>query len=148
MAAPSAPRASRTRRRDRHGRGLRGPLLPVGVPGARTRAERFDDVVLGSVERLERRWAEQLSQIEFAVEDVPPPDAVRPERDEVPLGRFEPAADGAGPRVVVYRRPLETRGADEPDLAALVHEVVVEQVASALGVEPEQVDPRYPGDDR
>lgn len=135
------------RRRDRHGRGPRGPLLPADLPGTRTRAERFDDVVLDAVERLERRWGEQLAGIEFAVEDVPPGDPSAWERAEVALGRFFPASRGLRPRVVLYRRPLETRGADEADLAALVHEVVVEQVASALGLEPEQVDPRYRDDD-
>jgi predicted Zn-dependent protease with MMP-like domain len=140
-------RAPRPRRRDRHGRGPRGPLLPAGLPGTRTRAERFDDVVLDAVERLERRWGEQLAGIEFAVEDVPPGDPSAWERAEVALGRFFPASRGLRPRVVLYRRPLETRGSDEADLAALVHEVVVEQVASALGLAPEQVDPRYREDD-
>jgi predicted Zn-dependent protease with MMP-like domain len=140
-------RTSGPRRRDRHGRGPRGPLLPAGLPGTRTRAERFDDVVLDAVERLERRWGEQLAGIEFAVEDVPPGDPSAWERAEVALGRFFPASRGLRPRVVLYRRPLETRGSDEADLAALVHEVVVEQVASALGLAPEQVDPRYREDD-
>ena len=141
------PAPTPRRRRDRHGRGPRGPLLPAALPGARTRAERFDDVVLDAVESLEPRWGEQLAGIEFAVEDVPPGDPSSWERAEVALGRFFPAARGRQPRVVLYRRPLETRGTDEADLAALVHEVIVEQVASALGVEPEQVDPRYRGSD-
>jgi predicted Zn-dependent protease with MMP-like domain len=141
-------RAPRSRRRDRHGRGLRGPLLPAALPGARTRAERFDDVVLASVERLERRWADELARLEFAVEDIPPPEALDPGSPDgpVPLGAFFPATGGGG-RVVIYRRPLEVRGADEPDLATLVHEVVVEQVAAALGMAPEDVDPRYHGDE-
>jgi predicted Zn-dependent protease with MMP-like domain len=137
---------ARRRRRDRHGRGPRGPLLPADLPGRRTRAERFDDVVLDAVERLERRWGEQLSTIEFAVEDVPPADPGGADRTEVPLGRFFPATRGLRPRVVLYRRPLETRGVDEADLALLVHEVVVEQVASALGLGPEDVDPHYRDD--
>lgn len=136
----------RARRRDRRGRGLRGPLLPPELPAARTRAERFDDAVLEAVERLERRWHDELTQIEFAVEDVPPTDPSPWEHGEVPLGRFFPADRGLPPRVVVYRRPVETR-AEDGDLAALVYDVVVEQVAHALGVEPEQVDPGYHRDD-
>ena len=42
-------------RRDRHGRGLRGRLVPAEVPLARSRAEQFDDLVLDAVEDLERR---------------------------------------------------------------------------------------------
>jgi len=122
--------------------------MPPELPGTRTRAERFDDVVLDAVERLERRWAEQMAAVEFAVEDVPPGDSAAWERPEVALGRFFPATRTQRPRVVLYRRPLETRGADEAELASLVHEVVVEQVAAALGMTPEQVDPRYrSGDD-
>src|SRR5690606_20746780 len=36
--------------RDRHGRGMRGRLVPASVPLARTRAEIFDDLVLDTVE--------------------------------------------------------------------------------------------------
>lgn len=54
------------RRRDRRGRGPRGPLMPSTMPAYRTRAERFDDLVLDAVERLERRWTRQLDGTEFA----------------------------------------------------------------------------------
>jgi predicted Zn-dependent protease with MMP-like domain len=146
-AVPFRARAGRrVRRRDRRGRGMRGPLLPADLPAARSRAERFDDLVLDAVERLERRWHDQLAEIEFAVEDVPPADPSPWEHGEVPLGRFFPADRSLPPRVVVYRRPVETR-TEEAELPALVHEVVVEQVASALGVEPEKVDPGYHRDD-
>jgi predicted Zn-dependent protease with MMP-like domain len=117
------------------------------VPAWRSRAERFDDVVLDSVERLERRWKRQLDGVEFAVEDVPPSDPAPWEHGEVPLGRFFPPQGRLSPRVVVYRRPVESRADDESDLAALVHEVVVEQVAHLLGLSPEQVDPTYRDDD-
>ena len=45
-------------------------------------------------------------------------------------------------RVVLYRRPLETR-ADGDELDDLVADVVVEQVAHLLELPPEDVDPRY-----
>lgn len=121
------------------------------VPAARTRGERFDALVLDAVERLEERWAQPLQDVEFAVEDVPPlPDGgVYDEGvvlDEtagggVPLGRLLPAEGACAPRVVVYRRPLEARAADRSDLADLVHEVVVDQVARLLGLDPDDVDP-------
>ena len=65
-------RPARIRRRDRHGRGLRGVLVPPDVPLHRTRAERFDDLVLQAVARLEPQWEAHLSGIEFAVEEIPP----------------------------------------------------------------------------
>ncbi len=134
-------------RRDRHGRGPRGPLLPRHVPAWRSRAERFDDRVLDTVEVLERRWSKELDGVEFAVEDVPPSDPAPWEHKEVSLGRFFPADGKLPPRIVVYRRPVETRALDARDTAALVHDVVVEQVAHLLGLTPEQIDPRYGEED-
>lgn len=65
------PGSGRRNHRDRHGRGLRGRLVPATVPLARTKAEIFDDLVLDTVETLERRFAKELAGVEFAVEDVP-----------------------------------------------------------------------------
>jgi len=144
---PGRPTRRRSRARDRHGRGLRGPLVPREVPAWRSRRDRFDDRVLDAVERLEQRWADQLEGVEFAVEDIPPSDPAPWEHDEVPLGRFFPAEGDLPPRVVVYRRPVESRAPDGPEAGALVHDVVVEQVAHLLGLTPEQVDPSYGDDD-
>ena len=140
------PPSGHVRRRDRRGRGLRGPLLPTTAPAFRTRAERFDDLVLDAVEQLERRWSRQMEGTEFAVEDVPPSGPAPWERGGVPLGRYFPADAGLPARIVLYRRPLEARATDALDLADLVHDVVVEQVAHLLGRAPEDVDPDY-GDD-
>ena len=138
-----APLAAR--RRDRRGRGLRGPVVPPSLPAYRTRAERFDDHVLGAVERLERRWTSQLEGTEFAVEEVPPSQPAPWEHGGVPLGRYFPGDAGLPARIVVYRRPLETRAIDEADLAELIRDVVVEQVAHLLAKPPEDVDPDYRG---
>lgn len=129
---------------------MRGPLVPVSVPLSRSRAQRFDDLVLDAVEHLEGRWAAQLRKVEFAVEDVPPElpayDSDVLEDGEVPLARLLPARqDGGGrrtlPRIVLYRRPLEARAADRTELSELVHDVVVEQVANLFGIDPEELDP-------
>jgi predicted Zn-dependent protease with MMP-like domain len=149
------PLRRRAGRRDRRGRGLRGRLVPPGVPLARSRAQQFDDLVLDAVEHLERRWSKELEAVEFAVEDVPQVPASGSdaeldgdvvEDDTIPLARLLPAGrdpDGRSspPRIVVYRRPLEVRSLDRLDLADLVHEVVIEQVAHLLGLDPDDVDP-------
>jgi predicted Zn-dependent protease with MMP-like domain len=129
---------------------MRGRLVPATVPMARSRSQIFDDMVLDAVEDLERRWAAQLRGVEFAVEDVPPElpsyDSDVLEDGSVPLARLLPGRDaGRGrtipPRIVVYRRPLEARAIDREDLADLVHDVIVEQVANLLGLDPDEVDP-------
>ena len=180
----SQPRNVPVRRRDRHGRGLRGSLVPPGVPLHRTRSERFDDLVLLAVSQLEPRWEAELSAIEFGVEEIPPflPDTGDP--DPVPLARLEPGSaqlgwdeavgaqpdagepaastplpaprDAAGARrdapdhparIVLYRRPLLARADGEEELAELVLDVIVEQFAHWLGVDPQTVDPGYPAED-
>jgi Uncharacterized protein conserved in bacteria len=127
---------------------MRGPLAPSHVPISRSRSERFDDLVLDAVDRLKPRWGKQLSAVEFAVEDVPPPEELvdgpaRLASDPIPLGRAEPAASGDPAAVVIYRRPLEARARDREQLGAIVHDVVVEQVADLLGLSPETIDPGY-----
>jgi Zincin-like metallopeptidase len=144
------PRGPRIRRRDRHGRGLRGVLAPPEVPLHRSRAERFDDLILQAVARLETRWESQLSGVEFAVEDIPRGDPRAAAPGEVPLTRLDPGSPAAGdgqpaqpPRIVVYRRPLAARADNEDELGELVFEVVVEEFARLLGIDPEDVDPDY-----
>lgn len=134
---------ARARRRDRRGRGLRGPQFPPGSPAYRTRAEHFDDLVLDVARSLDKKWAEPLSGTQFAVEDVPPSDPAPWEDGRVPLGRCFPAEPGRPARIVVYRRPVETRAENEDDLADLVRDVVVEQVAHMLSLEPEEIDPSF-----
>jgi Zincin-like metallopeptidase len=233
----SPERAARIRRRDRHGRGLRGVLAPPGVPLHRSRAERFDDLVLQAIARLEPRWEAHLAGVEFAVEEIPAAGELTP--GPVPLARLEPGSGtdpgspgqddlamwqelsgprepvghagpaGAGepgggergseergseanreagasgepaasggpesggepgsagqpggrddrvagggaevvprpPRIVVYRRPLMARADGDEDLGELVFEVVVEEFARLLGMDPEDVDPGYPAED-
>jgi predicted Zn-dependent protease with MMP-like domain len=120
--------------------------VPASVPLARTRAEVFDDLVLDTVESLERRYSRELAGVEFAVEEVPPElnvyDTDVLEDGEVPLARLLPGRPGQTdlpPRIVLYRRPLEFRAIDRDDLADLVHDVIVEQVANLLGLDPDDI---------
>jgi predicted Zn-dependent protease with MMP-like domain len=128
---------------------MRGSLLPPDVPAYRTRGERFDDLVLEAVEHLDQRWSAELAEVEFAVEDVPEIPPVRPESDPVPLALYQPATGrgrSATPRrIIVYRRPLEARAQDMDDLAELVLDVIIHEVADMLGVDPAVVDPEGHG---
>ncbi len=147
---PSRPAG---RRRDRHGRGLRGELAPRGVPLWRSKGDAFDDLVLDAVEELEERWADELRGVDFAVEDVPdlaPRDGRSLEFDPdvvadrgIPLGRLhrDGVAGARTPVVVVYRRPVEARAVDRDDRADLVFAVVTELVAELLGRDVDDIAP-------
>jgi predicted Zn-dependent protease with MMP-like domain len=134
---------------------MRGLMYPATTPAARTRAERFDAMVLEALEPIELRWGSELADLDLAVDEVPEVEETAP--DEVvwgqgvladvgvPLAQLVPA--GVDPeglpsraRIVIYRRPLEARARDGADLADLLHEVLVEQVAEYLNIEPDAVD--------
>jgi predicted Zn-dependent protease with MMP-like domain len=146
-------RTPKVRRRDRHGRGLRGRLVPPGVPLYRTRSQQFDDLVLDAVARLEGRWEAELAGVEFAVQEVPEADELTDDSVPLPLARTVPGSPDPGDagrpatstRFVVYRRPLLARADSDAELSDLVFDVVVEEFADYLGVEPESVDPGYRG---
>ncbi len=145
-----APRRD-VRRRDRRGRGLRGRLVPPTVPLYRTRAQQFDDMVLDAVARLEPRWETELAGVEFAVQEVPEADELTDDSGPLVLARIVPGSpdprDATRPataaRIVVYRRPLLARAEDDEELGELIFDVIVEEFARVLGLDPDAIDPGY-----
>lgn len=126
---------------NRHGRGIRGPLAWPAVPAMRPRAAFFDELVIDALERIEARLGKPLGDlrdIELAVEDVPPSDPA-PWETQIALARTFPAIHGQPARIVLYRRPIESRTSREEELADLIDEVVTEQVAELIGVPPEDL---------
>jgi predicted Zn-dependent protease with MMP-like domain len=130
-------------------------MYPASTPASRTRAEKFDAMVLEALEPIELRWGSELSELDLAVDDVPEVTETSPDDVVwstgvladvgVPLAQLVPA--GVDPqglpsraRIVLYRRPLEARAKGGADLADLLHEVLVEQVAEYLNIEPDAVD--------
>lgn len=122
---------------------------------ARSRSQRFDALVLEALEPIEQRWHTELAQLDVAVDEVPEVKVTTPDRvvwDEdvvvdsnVPLARLVPAGvDRRGlptrARVVLYRRPLEARARDGADMADLLHDVLVEQIAAYLGLGPDVIE--------
>jgi predicted Zn-dependent protease with MMP-like domain len=140
---------------------MRGPLLPPSVPGWRTRAERFDMAVLEAYEPIERRWQERVATLDIAVDEIPRISPKDPESVQWPpevvadgpiaLARLIPAGvdvrgNATRARIVLFRRPIERRAKDSDELADLLHELLVAEVAQYLGVEPSVIDPTL-GDD-
>lgn len=128
-----------TRRRDRHQRGLRGPLALPNPYGGRARPPRpagrsafFDDAVHAAVDRVAVSCPDALVGVTFGIEDVPDL-PVSWAGDRVPLAAAVEADAEQMARVVVYRRPLEHRAASRRGLRILVHRTIVEQLAALTG---------------
>lgn len=145
----------------RRGREMRGPLLPPTVPGWRSRAERFDMAVLEAYEPIERRWQERVSALDVAVDEIPRISAKDPDSVQWPpevvadgpiaLARLIPAGvdvrgNATRARIVLFRKPIERRAKDTVELAELLHDVLVAQVATYLDVEPSVIDPTIDDD--
>ena len=137
-----------SRRRDRHARGLRGPLaLPNPYSGRAARPARpankadfFTEAVQDSVERVARQCPDALVGVTFGVEDVPHL-ATPWSGDRVPLAA---AVDGDVDhlsQVVVYRRPLEHRAVSRRGLRILVYRTIVEQLSALTGRSVSEIDP-------
>jgi hypothetical protein len=134
-----APTPAPRRSRDRHGRGLRGPLAPPTSPASVSRGDRFANLVAAAVDRLEPRWGDRLDAVDVEVPDVPPDGD--PVTGEVPLAAH--SSRGREAVVVVYRRPVELRAPDHRARVDLVRDLVAEQLAEVLGVAPSDLDPSY-----
>ncbi|PAT09834.1 hypothetical protein CKJ80_09125 [Corynebacterium hadale] len=144
--------------RDRHGRGARGPLLPVGVPRYRTRSTAFDQLVLESYAPLHNAYAVQLSGVDLAVDTIPRmrlradmtvlPDEIIAD-GPVPLGRVLPAGvDRNGrptrARLVVFRRPVEKRARTAEERSELLTWILTALVAQYLNLDPRDIDDTFP----
>lgn len=135
------PLRSHGRRRDLHGRGLRGPVIPGALPAARTRADKFDDLVGLDLETYRAHLGNKMKHLDFGVLDVPETDPA-PWEDGVPLARyipFERPAKITG-RIVFYRMPILAAASRTEDPRMFIHEVVTSQLASALDRRPEDID--------
>ena len=110
-------------------------------------------MVLDAVARLETRWEAELAGVEFAVQEVPEADELVDDSVPLPLARTVPGIPGSGDsarpatpaRIVVYRRPLMARSDNDAELSDLVFDVVIEEFAGFLGLDPDSVDPGYRG---
>lgn len=134
---------------------MRYPLLPQSVPAYTSRSDDFDAVALEAFTEIDSQWHERLIDLDVAVDEIPrmlphDPESVQwPEEvtddGAVPLARLIPAGiDVHGhptrARIVLFRRPLETRARRGADLLDLIHEVLVQQVATHLGIDEDTVD--------
>lgn len=144
-------------RRDRHGRGVRGPLMPTKIPRYRRRPELFDAAVLEAYAPIQQQFAVELESLDIAVDTIPrmrlnmdwdsfPPEVVVD--GPVPLGRIIQAGiDIHGyptrARIVIFRMPIEQRVQGAKERQELLTIVLTQLVAQYLGITPEDIDPHF-----
>ncbi|WP_087116085.1 metallopeptidase family protein [Corynebacterium urinipleomorphum] len=143
-------------RRDRHERGVRGPILPVAVPRYRTRSTDFDQAVLEAYAPLQNRFFEQLTGVDLAVDTIPrmrlSSDMIIPDEifadGPVPLARvLQAGVDRAGnptrARIVLFRMPIEQRTTNAIERAELLDTTLTALVAHYLNLDPRDINPRF-----
>ena len=129
-------------RRDRHGHGLRGPLLPHKIPGYVSRSKEFTGLMSNALADLDQQFGASLEQITFATESIPGLRDLVFNNGEVPLGR----TDNTRPvRIVLYVEPIRLRAHNSTALDRIIRDVLAEQLSPLLGYRPEQIEPNYHG---
>lgn len=136
------------RRRERHGRELRGPLAapnpltgePVRLRQRARPADFFTDCLRTSITRTTRACPRALVGIDIGYEEVPGNlEGWRSAR--VPLAAAVPPRGGQNGQVVLFRRPLEHRASSRADLRRLVHRALLEQLSALTGIGLDELDP-------
>ena len=88
-----------------------------------------------------------LENVQLTVEDVPPPDPTG-RGDEVLLGLYEgvPRTERSlgtaflPDRITLFRRPLEAQARNRRELAEVVRETVVHEIAHHFGIDDDRLD--------
>src|SRR4051812_34869022 len=137
-----------SRRRDQHGRGLRGPLalpnpLSPRTPRPAQRAGKtafFLDAVEDAVETISRQSPDALAGITVGVEDVPFLQTAW-SGSQVPLAAALEATPARRARVAFSGPPPAPGAAPRRGLRILVYRTIVEQLAALTGRSVDEIDP-------
>lgn len=128
--------------RNRHSRGIRGPLLPQHLPTYESRDAFFAHQVEYAVADLDSRLGMQLRHVSFGFQEIPSEADIALADGQVPLGRL---ANSNPVSIVIFQRPIEARSADSDMCIRIIRDVLAEYVALYLKLEPFDVDPDYIG---
>lgn len=135
-----------SKRRDRHARGLRGPLATynpvtgstIGLHRRERPVDYFISTVSDSVARIARSCPGAIQGVSVGVEEVP---GVLGYDGRIPLAAARDRTPTTPAQVVLYRRPLEFRANSRADLADLVHRAIAEQLVILTGYPLDEIDP-------
>lgn len=136
---------------DRHARYRHRPADPRRRPTDGYRADtpaRFDRIVEQALQSLPRPILEHLQQVELLILDVPPAHTDGGRDDARSLAAYQTPVGGQRgtqrrrDRLVLYRRPVELRSRTAHELRAIIHDVVLREVAHHLGIDDDGIEQR------
>ncbi|MDR1237267.1 MAG: metallopeptidase family protein [Propionibacteriaceae bacterium] len=135
-----------SKRRDRHERGLRGPLaLPnpvTRIPALRRvddRRTRFAAAIEAALERIALNCPQALPRVDIGFEEVPT--KFVPWETRIPLAAANSATGDRHGQIVLFRRPIERRTSTNAELRQLVRSTIVEQLSAITGFPVSELDP-------
>jgi predicted Zn-dependent protease with MMP-like domain len=152
-SSTSSPRGSEpiiTTTSDRHGRHRRTPPDAQRRPPDGYRAlgaSRFERLVEDAIATLPKGLLAHLDNVQITVADVPPADPDHGE-DEILLGLYQGVprterdldAPVLPDRITLFRRPIELRARSKEELAEVVRETVVHEIAHHFGIDDDRLD--------
>ncbi|MBP3223524.1 MAG: metallopeptidase family protein [Actinomycetaceae bacterium] len=137
------PLRDNARQKDRHGRGIRGPLFSPTLPAWRTRAHKFDDCLAVEISIYQDLYPNELEFIEYGVRDVPESSPAPWEQAGI-LSKFFPSHK-ASPNVndgwiIFYRMPIIRAAQHASNFQLFIHNIVTEQIAALLDKTSQEID--------
>mgnify|MGYP007012798086 FL=1 len=126
--------------RDRHGRGIRQPLVTDLLPG-RQRLSSFEQIVSGTCDYLINAWPDELAELSWEIADAPSISA-----ESKGVRRWAVKRDQM--TIVIYRLPIERLGhhrrTDALHERMHIEEFVFAAVGHLIGKDPWDLVPeRY-----
>ena len=127
------------RSRDRHDRGMHGPVALPDSNNRKTvplrplsRVEYFNQCVKQALAAIAEVDPHALDGMVVGVEDVPLLKTAW-SGDRVPMSAALEPSKGRPAQIVIYERPLEHRASNRAALRSLVHRTIVEQLSALTG---------------
>lgn len=118
-----------SKNRDRHGRGMRRPLPSKLFKHGLSRSSAFEEVVIDTCEYLRSSFPEELSNLNYQIEDVP--------NRELPDSLNRWSIRKSTMTIVLYRIPIERSGKQRlADPRILIEQAVVSAAAQLIDRDP------------
>jgi predicted Zn-dependent protease with MMP-like domain len=100
----------------------------------------FEQLVADALDRIPERFASEVDNVAFLVDDSGAHPELLGLYQGVPLTRRAHGVSGSTPdRITLFQRSIERASATLEELAALVHEVVVHELGHYFGMEDDRL---------